>query len=59
MMRKEIIVWIYILLTISFVYWFIVAGTYMFPKVNPILISFVAMGILYLLSNQQSLVLLI
>ena len=58
-MNRELIIWFYLLITISFVYWFIVGGTYLFPNVNPILISFVAMILLYFLSSQQSLVLLI
>jgi hypothetical protein len=58
-MNKNVVVWFYLILTFSFVYWFIIGGTYMFPNVNPIIISFIAMLILYYLSNQQSLILLI
>ena len=51
--------WLYLLLVISFVYWFIVGGLYLFPNVSPWIISIIAAVLVYFLSNQQSLVLLI
>ena len=50
--------WVYLLVIVTCVYWFIVAGIYMFPTVNPLIFSLVAMILLYFLSNQKALVLL-
>ena len=58
-MNLYILTWLYILLTISFVYWFIVGGTTLFPNIPPLIISLIAMIIIYYLSNRQSLILLI
>jgi len=58
-MDSKVTTWIYILITISFVYWFITGGVYLFPNVNPIIVSFIAMMVLYYVSNQRSLVLLV
>ena len=51
--------WLYLLIAISFVYWFIVGGHKLFPTLNPLIISIMAMIIVYYMSNYQSVVLLI
>ena len=58
-MNSLVSTWIYILVTITFLYWFLVSGTTLFPNIHPIFISLAGMFIIYYLSNQQTLVLLV
>lgn len=50
--------WLYILVIISIAYWIIVGGIILFPNINPIFISIIALIVIYIISNQQSFVLL-
>lgn len=58
-MNTYLLYWLYLLVSISFVYWFVVAVNYTFPQINPIIVSLIATAILYFVSNQQSLILLV
>ena len=58
-MNQLVSMWIYILLVISFVYWFTIVSTYAFPTTNPIIFSLIGAIIIYYLSNQQTLILLV
>lgn len=58
-MNPLVLTWLYILVTITFLYWFLVSGMLMFPNIHPIFISLIGMLVVYYLSNQRTLVLLI
>jgi hypothetical protein len=58
-MNKVFAIWIYLLLAISFVYWFSAIGMYAFPKVSPIIFSLIATAIVYYLSRYQTFVFMI
>lgn len=57
--NPQILTWLYILLIISFIYWFTVGGRQLFPNSPPIIISIIAMAIVYYMSNQQAIVLMV
>jgi hypothetical protein len=58
-MNPQILTWLYILLIISFIYWFTVGGRQLFTFSPPIIISIIAMPIVYYMSNQQAIVLMV
>lgn len=58
-MNPLVVTWLYILVTISFLYWFLIGGMIMFPNVHPIVISLIGMLAIYYLSNQKTLILLV
>lgn len=58
-MNPLVLTWIYILVTITFLYWFIVSGMLLFPNVHPMLISLIGMLAVYYLSNRRALLLMI
>ena len=57
-MNNDVLKWLYIVGIISFVYWFTIIGS-KFTHINPLIISVLAMIIVYYASNKQSVVLLI
>lgn len=58
-MNSQIKNWLYLLIAISIIFWLIIGGNYLFPSINPIIISIVAMIIVYFITNQQTLLLLV
>ena len=58
-MNPQVTTWLYILITISFLYWFLVGGMTLFPNIHPIFISLFGMLVIYYLSNQRTLILLV
>ena len=58
-MNPQVRNWIYLLIVISIAYWLIMAGVYLFPNISPIIISLIVLVIIYVISSQQSVVLLI
>lgn len=58
-MDPLILNWLYLLLIISIAYWLIVVGIYLFPAISPFIISIISLVIVYIISNQQSFILLI
>lgn len=58
-MNPIVLTWLYILVTITFLYWFIVSGTIFFPNVHPMFISLLGMIVVYYLSSQRTVMLLI
>ena len=50
--------WLYLILIISIAYWLIVLGLYLFPGLNPFFISIIVLIIIYIVSNQQNVILL-
>ena len=58
-MNPLVVTWIYILVTISLLYWFLIGGMILFPNVHPTVISLIGMLVIYYLSNQKTLILLV
>jgi len=57
-MNSQIKTWIYLLVIISIAFWLIIGGKYIFPSINPIIITIVVMIIIYLMTNSQTILLL-
>jgi len=58
-MNPLVLTWLYILATVTFLYWFIVNGVLMFPNVHPMFISLIGMLVDYYLSNRKAVILMI
>lgn len=51
--------WLYLVMMISLVYFIIIGGMYLFPNMNTLFISIIAMVIIYYLTSQKFLFLMI
>lgn len=59
MINNLIANWVYIIITVSFFYWMVVLGMYLFPSVPPFFISIIVVMIVYYFTRQRNIILFI